>query len=148
MQPKSPVVEGLEQFETNIGGPQNDQPEYMPLPCFQAADGRVMSRWELTDEERQQIATGADVFVTIWTTGGHYPPTSVQVAGRKQDPRVIRTDFKLDVMLFARIAQERMREFGSNIVCGRCVLEELTALGGHIAGADQWSHQGCAQEVK
>lgn len=141
MLPKSPVVEGLEAFETNIGGPQNGQPEYLPLPCFQAPDGRVMSRWELTDEERMQILQGADIFVTIQTAGGCYPPTAVQVAGRQQDPKFIRMDYKLDQMLFARVAQERMRETGTTKICARCVKEETEALGGIVTWVpDTWEH--------
>lgn len=145
MQPKSPVVHGLQQFETNIGGPQNGQPEFLPLPCFQSPDGRVMSRWELTDEERGQVALGADIFVTIWTAHGVYPPTVVQVGGRLQDPGPIRNDYQLDVMLFARIAQERMRELGKPEVCARCVHDELRALGGCLAGGDTWTHKGCGR---
>lgn len=44
-----------------------DQPEYLPLPVMRSVDGRVVSRWTLTDEEREAILAGADIFLTVHT---------------------------------------------------------------------------------
>ena len=46
-----------------------DQPEYVPLPVVRTPDGQVITRWELTPEERAAIAGGADVFVTLFSHG-------------------------------------------------------------------------------
>lgn len=81
-EPKTPVIVGLEQHELVIGGPQNGQPQYLPLYALRSPDGRVMSRWELTPEEREMIANGADVFITIHTFNQPYPPTEVMVRNK------------------------------------------------------------------
>lgn len=38
-----------------------DQPQYIPLPVYQAKNGEVTSVWKLTDEEREKIAKGGHV---------------------------------------------------------------------------------------
>jgi hypothetical protein len=83
MQVHSPVIDGLEKFEVNFGGPDCGQPQYIPLPALVSRDKEktVMSRWKFTPEERAQIATGADLFLRIWTFGHAYPPTNVQIIG-------------------------------------------------------------------
>lgn len=43
MEPKSPVVIGLEKLERVYGGPDVGQPQYLPLPCLRTPEGRVMS---------------------------------------------------------------------------------------------------------
>lgn len=42
-----------------------DQPQYQPLPLIQleGSEGRCISRWRLTDDERAAIAAGADLFI-------------------------------------------------------------------------------------
>ena len=48
-----------------------DQPEYRPLPVVKlhGKEGRVISRWTFTDEERAKIAEGADLFIEMLTFG-------------------------------------------------------------------------------
>lgn len=45
------------------------QAEYRDLPSVRTPDGQVITRWALTDEERAQVAAGADVFVTLLSHG-------------------------------------------------------------------------------
>ena len=78
-EPVSPVVPGLEPFEIVFG---KDQPEYRPLPALR---GRrpyyaVMSRWQLTAEERKQIAEGADLYISQMTFGRPFHPELIVVA--------------------------------------------------------------------
>lgn len=80
-EPKSPVIRGLEKYEVVYGAAQ---PEYIPLPSLRSPDGRVMSRWQFTEEERKQIADGADLLLTIHTFNQPYPPTQVAI-GRVGD---------------------------------------------------------------
>jgi hypothetical protein len=86
MTPKSPVIAGLERYEHVYG---IGQLQYVPLPALRSPDGRVMSRWELTAKERQQIADGADVLVTLHTFNEPYQPTRLEVARVDSDPSVI-----------------------------------------------------------
>jgi hypothetical protein len=82
-EPKSPVIVGCESLEHVFGA---NQPEYVPLPALRSPDGIVTSRWELTQEEREMIANGADVFVSVFTFNGPYPPTRVQILHKESDP--------------------------------------------------------------
>ena len=45
-----------------------DQPEYIPLPSVITPDHKVITRWELSTEERRAILNGEDIFLTIWGT--------------------------------------------------------------------------------
>jgi hypothetical protein len=103
MKPASPVVVGLEPYEVKFG---EGQPEYQVLPALRgpAPEHAVMSRWEPTAEERQMIANGADVFVSIWTFGNPYPPTLVRVMNKNSSPRVILEEMRLDAELNARLS--------------------------------------------
>jgi hypothetical protein len=53
-----------------------DQPQYRPLPAIVIAgpDGRVITRWVLTDAERAQIAAGADLYIQQLTFGHALQP--------------------------------------------------------------------------
>jgi len=108
MKSVSPVVPGLEQFELKIGGPENGQPEYQTLTALRGTDGRVMSRWHLTPIERQAIAEGADLMLTL-KTDGLYPPTLIQVGSfGPGESKQIKDDMRLQDELELRlIAKER-----------------------------------------
>ncbi len=106
MLPKSPVVVRLEPYEVNFGGPDVGQPQYMPLPALVSGgpERAVMSRWELTPAEREMIANGADVFVSIWTFGHPYPPTVVRVLSKTSNPEYFKEEMELDRWLNERLA--------------------------------------------
>lgn len=46
-----------------------DQPEYRPLPVvkLEGVEGRVISRWTLTTEERAAIVAGEDLYIEVLT---------------------------------------------------------------------------------
>ncbi len=92
--PSSPVVVGLEALEHSFGGPKAGQPQYLPLPALVSEDGIVTTRWALTEQERALINAGADVYLSLWTFGGRYPPTSLWVAHKSTDPETIRTTLR------------------------------------------------------
>jgi hypothetical protein len=106
MNPASPVVAGLESYETIFG---EKQPEYVALPALRGAapEHAVMSRWELTKEEREMIANGADIFVSIWTFGGLYPPTHVRVMNKNTDATIIKAEMRLDEEVNGRLPRRR-----------------------------------------
>jgi len=94
-------------YERTIGGAEQGQPEYMPLYCLCAADGRVMSRWKLSDSERIFIANGADIFLSIWC-GGAYPPTMIEICTANRDSNMIKQDLRLDDEMELRMLQQAM----------------------------------------
>lgn len=77
MQPVSPVIPGLDAFELVIA---KDQPEYQPLPALVTDVGQVTTRWEFTQEERDLIAAGGDVFLSMQTYGHSLQPVMLAVA--------------------------------------------------------------------
>ena|SRR5690242_5490682 len=103
----TPVVAGLEPYELKIGGPENGQPQFFTLHALRSTDGRVMSRWRLNEHERQAIANGADLFLTLHTEG-RYPPTRIEVQGDTSSPEHYKNDMRLDEELSLRLlASER-----------------------------------------
>ena len=52
------------------------QPEYLPLPVVRWLDpeGRVITRWELTEEERQRLIAGEHLYIAQCTFGQRLQP--------------------------------------------------------------------------
>ncbi len=71
MNPASPVHPG--EPEMLIKVPEGHEDEMVPLPAvFDDKQGILVSRWELTDEERQGLINGGSVYLMMWTMG-HSP---------------------------------------------------------------------------
>jgi hypothetical protein len=64
MHPLSPVVPSANTEEVVYA---KDQPEYQPLPCIRAADGTILTRWNLNEEERRQVAEQGYVYLSVMT---------------------------------------------------------------------------------
>jgi hypothetical protein len=79
-----PVVDGMESEEVVYA---EDQPQYIPLRTLvsSAPDGRVVSRWTPTDEQRKLIADGADIFLELLTFHQPLNPIRVAVSDGKLD---------------------------------------------------------------
>lgn len=94
-----PVVEGLEAHEVIFAKTQS---EYTPLRTIRAHNfGRaVLSRWTLTEDERREIAAGADIYLELMTfeeldgTPKALQPIRIAV-GRDVDPDYIREQYSL-----------------------------------------------------
>lgn len=74
MNPVSVQIPGNESDEFVIA---KDQPQYIPLPAvwIRTSEGiAVVTRWRPTDEERQQVADGADIWLQSLTFGGPLQP--------------------------------------------------------------------------
>jgi hypothetical protein len=70
MEPVSPVVPGNDDFEVTYA---KDQQEYQPLPVLRT-ERALLSRWRLSDAERQHIANGGDLFLCVLHFGGPLLP--------------------------------------------------------------------------
>jgi hypothetical protein len=58
--------------ESNVtlGKPKNmTDEECQPLPACKTGDGRFISRWEFSEEDRQRIAAGAPVWLHVFGFG-------------------------------------------------------------------------------
>lgn len=54
-----------------------DQPEYLPLQIVRFVDdpeGRFISRWTFSEEERKAIAAGEDLYLEQLTFGRRFQP--------------------------------------------------------------------------
>lgn len=88
MNPVSPVMPGTEIRETTFGAENSD---YIPLKgvIMGKAHGEpVMTRWRLTDEEREKIWYGADVVLTLLTFKEPLMPIHMQVVLQDDLPGV------------------------------------------------------------
>lgn len=75
-------MEPIEQFEhagTRAITFAKDQPEYTPLPALVYPDGKVLTEWTFTDEERAAIARGENVRLWVWTFGHPLQPVALEV---------------------------------------------------------------------
>lgn len=73
-----PVVEGLEDFEKIYA---LEQGQYIPLRTLPAENGNsAITRWELTSEQRQAIADGADIMLEVLHFKGFLAPVRMMVA--------------------------------------------------------------------
>lgn len=75
MTPKSPIL------PTNPQVPEivlaKDQPEYLPLPVVvvnSIGPTTVVTRWELSDEDREAVASGGTLWLETYTFGEDYQP--------------------------------------------------------------------------
>lgn len=56
-----------------------DQPQYRPLPALLFTDGKIMTEWQLTEEERERILRGENIRLWIWTHGRPLQPVAIEV---------------------------------------------------------------------
>jgi hypothetical protein len=83
MQPTTPIVnEHLQQYETVFA---KDQPEYKPLSALVSKDGKVITRWQPTEEERRLIAGGSDILLVCWTFHRPLQPLYMAVTRSEQE---------------------------------------------------------------
>lgn len=54
------------------------------LPCTRTGDGRVISVWEFTPEERQRIAAGENLELHVWMQPP--PPVGFLLTHAKETP--------------------------------------------------------------
>lgn len=80
IKPKNgPVIDGLEHREVVYA---KHQPQYLPLRTIVSDDRNrgVLSRWNLTPEQRKAIAEGADIYLQLLTGGDPLQPILMMVS--------------------------------------------------------------------
>lgn len=94
MTPVSPVLD--EKLASSEVVYAKDQPEYIPLPTLRNSKGMVLSRWKLSDIEREAIALGADIHVCTCTFNQPLQPIRVDVICTQSDAEEIIHWMELD----------------------------------------------------
>jgi hypothetical protein len=56
-----------------------DQPEYIPLPALVFPDGKLVTEWTLTEEERTRLIRGENIRLWVWTFGQPLQPVMLEV---------------------------------------------------------------------
>lgn len=64
MSPVSPVIPETVLEEVVYA---ENQPEYQPLPSLRATDGTILTRWKLTEEEKQQVLSQGYIYLLVMT---------------------------------------------------------------------------------
>lgn len=64
MNPAQPVLPGQEHREIIYA---KNQPEYLPLPAIvmQGPEREVLTRWELTNEEKIVLLSGGQIYLSL-----------------------------------------------------------------------------------
>lgn len=56
-----------------------DQPEYKPLPVYRTEDGKIISCWELSDDEIEKIKETKCLYLSMMTFGQPLQPVYLTV---------------------------------------------------------------------
>lgn len=108
MKPVSPVIPAADLDEVVVA---EHQPEYQNLPVVRFADGIVLTRWKLTEEESAKVAESGDIFVYIWTGGGGIQPLLLM----SEPPEVSGADVYEDKLLESEfIGADALKEIVEN----------------------------------
>lgn len=75
----SPVLPNQEHREVTYA---ENQSEYLPLPAIvmQGPEKEVLTRWELTNEEKIALLSGGQIYLSLWTFGSPLQPIRLRVA--------------------------------------------------------------------
>lgn len=60
-----------------------NQPEYLTLPALVFNDGRVMTEWQLSQEELGRLQRGERLRLWIWTFGHPLQPVALEVTSEE-----------------------------------------------------------------
>jgi hypothetical protein len=82
MKPVSPVIPNENHKEVVVA---EHQDEYQNLPAIFLGDGSILTRWQLTEEEKQHVLETGDVYLQMYTFGK--PVTPVLLMAKK--PKII-----------------------------------------------------------
>lgn len=94
MEPVTPVLTAeLQSREVMCA---KDQPKCIPLPVHRSPPGVILSRWRLTESEREAVAAGADVFLSIHTFNQPLQPVRIEIGECDRDLAVMADDMGLD----------------------------------------------------
>lgn len=76
-EPKSPVLQGFNQHEQEIA---KHQPQYKTLPALPLHDemDTIVTRWELSDEEVNEVIVTRSIYVLIARMGKPLSPMNVE----------------------------------------------------------------------
>lgn len=92
MKSASPVLPGHTSIPETVFGAS--QPQYTPIAAVivPGPEGEVITRWEFTEEEKEALANGASLYLSVLTFGRSFHPVLLRVATADQvmdEPRQV-----------------------------------------------------------
>lgn len=60
-----------------------NQPEYQPLPALVFEDGKVLTEWAFSEEERAAVAKGENLRLWVWTFGQPLQPVMLNITDER-----------------------------------------------------------------
>jgi hypothetical protein len=66
-----------------------DQPQYFLLPALIFEDGKILTEWTLTEEERQRLIRGEALRLWVWTFNQPLQPVMLEVTSEEPCPREV-----------------------------------------------------------
>lgn len=106
MNSSSPVIPGLEAYEQQ-GTPAAEN-EAEQFPYLRSPEGIVVVRFEPTPEERQRIAAGEDVYLSILTCNKPFQPVKLDVGVPFDGPENLKRKLRLaDELELRQLLAER-----------------------------------------
>ena len=75
MKAVSPVVPGHDLKELVLA---EHQDQYENLPIVECGEGAVLSRWELSEEEKEFVAKNGYIYLWTWTFGRPFQPVLIE----------------------------------------------------------------------
>lgn len=76
MIPVSPVIPDANADEVVYA---KDQPEYQPLPSIKLADGAILTRWMLSEEEKRIVTEQGFIYLEVLTFNRPLQPLRLSV---------------------------------------------------------------------
>jgi hypothetical protein len=77
MQPVSPVIPGSDIDEVVYAA--EGQPQYRPLPAFKCLDGKILTRWEMSEEEKRIVFEQGYIYLAVSTFNQPLQPVMLAV---------------------------------------------------------------------
>jgi len=77
MKPVSPVIPSRPSLPEQVIA--ENQKDYLPLPAIVGQDGVVLTRWEMSEAERQLFLEQGHIYLMVYTRGAPLQPFWLQV---------------------------------------------------------------------
>src|SRR5579863_1692850 len=90
----SPVVETLEDYEQQ--GKPAEEGGSASFPFLKSPEGIVVTRWQFTPEERQRIAAGEDLYLSVLTMNKGFQPVKLEVGVPFDGPENLKRKLRLE----------------------------------------------------
>lgn len=105
MKPVSPVIPVANHPEVIYA---KEQPEYEPLPTVKRPDGTILTRWEMSEDEKRQVAEQGFIYLMVMTFN------------QPLQPVLISADVPEQFRTAALVEEQSTKAQETQVVCPAC----------------------------